>query len=73
MSPSINNKEDEDEIKRYFVEKDGLSTIIAVFEGDYVRFAKELKNGELGEEKIISQEEFENIVKQNGWIKQEDE
>ena len=50
-----------------------ILTIIAVFEGDYVRFAKELKNGELGEEKIVSQEEFEKLVKQNGWIKQEDE
>ena len=73
MSSSIVDKEDEDEIKRYFIDKDYRSTIIAVFEGDYVRFAKELKNGELGEEKIVSQEEFEKLVKQNGWIKQEDE
>jgi hypothetical protein len=32
-----------------------------------------LINGKLGEEKIVSQEEFEKLVKQNGWIKQEDE
>jgi hypothetical protein len=73
MSSSIADKEDEDEIKRFFIDKDCRSTIIAVLEGDYVRFAKELKNGELGEEKIVSQEEFEKLVKQNGWIKQEDE
>ncbi|HJT83979.1 MAG TPA: hypothetical protein VJ697_05810 [Nitrososphaeraceae archaeon] len=73
MSSSIVDKEDEDEIKRYLIDKDSHSTIIAVFEGDYVRFAKELINGKLGEEKIVSQEEFEKLVKQNGWIKQEDE
>jgi hypothetical protein len=47
--------------------------MIAVYEGDYVRFAKELENGKLEKEKLVSQEEFEKLVKQNGWIKQEDE
>jgi hypothetical protein len=62
MISSIVTREDKDEIKRYSGVKDGLLTIIAVFEGDYVHFAKELKNGELGEEKIILQE-FEILVK----------
>jgi hypothetical protein len=31
--------ENEDEIKKY-TDKDGINTIIAVFEGDYVRFAR---------------------------------
>ena len=44
---SLIDKEDEDEIKRYSTDKDGLFTRIAVFEGDYVRFAKELENGKL--------------------------
>jgi hypothetical protein len=71
MSSSITDNENEDEIKRYSADKDGHFTIIAVFEGDYVRFAKELENGKLAEEKIVSQEEFEKIAKQEGWIKQE--
>ena len=70
-SPTINDNENEDEIKRYSIDKDGHSVIIVVFEGDYVRFAKELENGNLGQEQIVSQEEFENMVKQEGWIKQE--
>ena len=44
---SLIDKEDEDEIKRYSTDKDGLFTRIAVFEGDYVSFAKELENGKL--------------------------
>jgi hypothetical protein len=65
--------ENEDEIKRYSKDKDGSDhdTIIAVFEGDYVRFAKELENGKLAEEKIVSQEEFEKMIEQERWIKQE--
>ena len=55
--------EDEDEIKRY-INKHNRYTIIAVFEGDYVRFSRELKNGELAEENIISQEEFEKMIEQ---------
>jgi hypothetical protein len=38
------NNENEDEIKRYSKDKEdgnGHDTITAVFEGDYVRFAKE--------------------------------
>ena len=70
-SPTINDNEDEDEIKRYSIDKDGHSVIIVVFEGDYVRFAKELENGNLGQEQIVSQEEFEKMVKQDGLIKQE--
>lgn len=71
MNPTIADNEDEDEIKRYSIDKDGHSVIIVVFEGDYVRFAKELENGKLGQEQIVSQEEFEKMVKQEGWIKQE--
>jgi hypothetical protein len=75
----INNEdedENEDEIKRYSKDKeDGNEhdTIIAVFEGDYVRFAKELDNGKLAEEKIVSQEEFEKMIRQEGWRKEQDE
>ena len=32
---------------------------------------QELDNGNLGQEQIVSQEEFEKMVKQEGWIKQE--
>jgi hypothetical protein len=67
------NNEDEDEIKRYSKDKEdgnGHDTIIAVFEGDYVRFAKELDNGKLAEEKIVSQEEFEKMIKREGWRKE---
>ncbi|HEX7256475.1 MAG TPA: hypothetical protein VF242_00315 [Nitrososphaeraceae archaeon] len=64
--------EDEDEIKRY-INKHNHYTIIAVFEGDYVRFSRELKNGELAEENIISQEEFEKMIEQEEWRKEEDE
>ena len=71
MNPTIADNEDEDEIKRYSIDEDDHSVIIVVFEGDYVRFAKELKNGNLGQEQIVSQEEFEKMVKQEGWIKQE--
>jgi hypothetical protein len=73
MSSSIIDNENEDEIKRYSTtDKDEYqSTIIAVFEGDYVRFAKELKYGKMAEEKIVSQEEFEKMVKREEWIKQE--
>lgn len=71
MNPTIADKEDEDEIKRYSIDKDGHSVIIVVFEGDYVRFAKEFENGNLGQEQIVSQEVFEKMVKQEGWIKQE--
>jgi hypothetical protein len=71
LNPTIADNEDEDEIKRYSIDKDGHSVIIVVFEGDYVRFAKELENGKLGQEQIVSQEEFEKMVKQEGWIKQE--
>ena len=54
MNSSIVDKEDEDEIKRYFIDKDCRSTIIVVFEGDYVRFAPELKNGELGKKNNVT-------------------
>ena len=64
--------ESEDEIKRY-INKHNHYTIIAVFEGDYVRFSRELKNGELAEENIISQEEFEKMIEQGEWRKEEDE
>ena len=40
---TINDDENEDEIKRYSKDKEDGSahdTIIAVFEGDYVRFAR---------------------------------
>jgi hypothetical protein len=71
---TVPDDENEDEIKRYSTEKDGQSTtIIAVFEGDYVRFAKEMKNGILTEEKIVSQEEFEKIIVLEGWRKEKDE
>jgi hypothetical protein len=72
----INNEdedENEDEIKRYSKDKEdgnGHDTIIAVFEGDYVRFAKELDNSKLGEEKIVSQEEFEKMIKREEWRKE---
>lgn len=40
-SMTINDDEIEDEITRYStIDKDGYYTIIAVFEGDYVRFAR---------------------------------
>ena len=66
--------ENEDEIKKY-TDKDGINTIIAVFEGDYVRFARELKDeeGKLAEEKIISQEEFKKMIELEGWKKEQDE
>ena len=77
MNSSLTDDENEDEIKRYSKDKEDRSdhdTIIAVFEGDYVRFAKELENGNLGQEQIVSQEEFEKMIKQEGWRKeQEDE
>ena len=64
------NYENEDEIKRY-TDKEGLNTILAVFEGDYVRFAKELQNreSELDEEKVMLQEDFEKMIEQEGWRK----
>ena len=67
-----NSDENEDEIKRY-INKYNHYAIIAVFEGDYVRFSRELKNGELAEENIISQEEFEKMIEQEEWRKEEDE
>ena len=68
------NDENEDEIKRY-TDKEGLNTILAVFEGDYVRFAKELQNreSELDEEKVILQEDFEKMIEQEGWRKELEE
>jgi hypothetical protein len=68
------NDENEDEIKRY-IDKEGLNTILAVFEGDYVRFAKELQNreSELDEEKVMLQEDFENMIEQEGWRKELEE
>jgi hypothetical protein len=79
-SPVNNNSQEtshhtsitDDEIKRY-INKHNHYTIIAVFEGDYVRFSRELKNGELAEENIISQEEFEKMIEQEEWRKEEDE
>ena len=68
------NDENEDEIKRY-TDKEGLNTILAVFEGDYVRFAKELQNreSELDEEKVILQQDFEKMIEQEGWRKELEE
>ena len=68
--PTINDNEDEDEIKKYSKNIDGRGhyTIIAVFEGNYVRFARELDNGNLAKEKILSQEEFEQMIKTIKWI-----
>ena len=73
-SPTINNNENEDEIKKYSKNIDGKGhyTIIAVFEGDYVRFARELDNGNLAKEKIVSQEEFGKMIEQEGWRKEQD-
>jgi hypothetical protein len=71
---TVPDDENEDEIKRYSTDKNGQSTtIISVFEDDYVRFAKEMKNGILTEEKIASQEEFEKIIVLEGWRKEKDE
>ena len=67
--------ENEDEIKR-FIDKDGHNTIIVVFEGNYVRFAKELnkKGGKkLAEEKIVSIAEFKKMIKEEGWSKQKED
>jgi len=64
--------ENEDEIKRYN-NKHNRYNIIAVFEGDYVRFSRELENGKLAEEKILSQEEFEKMIEQEEWRKEQDE
>ena len=74
MNSSLTDDENEDEIKRYSKDKDRSDhdTIIAVFEGDYVRFAKELENGNLGQEQIVSQEEFEKMIEQEGWRKEQD-
>ena len=68
------NDENEDEIKRY-TDKEGLNTILAVFEGDYVRFAKELQNreSELDEEKVMLQEDFEKMIEQEGSRKELEE
>jgi hypothetical protein len=68
------NDENEDEIKRY-TDKEGLNTILAVFEGDYVRFAKELQNreSELDEEKVMLQEDFQKMIEQEGWRKELEE
>jgi hypothetical protein len=73
-SPTINDNENEDEIKKYSKNIDGRGhyTIIAVFEGDYVRFARELDNGNLAKEKIVSQEEFGKMIEQEGWRKEQD-
>ena len=68
----IDDGENEDEIKRYN-NKHNRYNIIAVFEGDYVRFSRELENGKLAEEKILSQEEFEKMIEQEEWRKEEDE
>ena len=68
----VDDDENEDEIKRY-INKNNHYTIIAVFEGDYVRFSRELKHGELAEENIISQEEFKKMIEQEEWRKEEDE
>ena len=71
---TINDDENEDEIKRYSKDKeDGSAHVIAVFEGDYVRFARELNDGKLADEKIVLQEEFEKIIEQEGWRKEQDE
>ena len=68
------NDKNEDEIKRY-TDKEGLNTILAVFEGDYVRFAKELQNreSELDEEKVMLQQDFERMIEQEGWRKELEE
>jgi hypothetical protein len=73
-SPTINDNENEDEIKKYSknIDERGHYTIIAVFEGDYVRFARELDNGNLAKEKIVSQEEFGKMIEQEGWRKEQD-
>ena len=72
---TINDNENEDEIKKYSKNIDGRChyTIIAVFEGNYVWFARELDNGNLAKEKIVSQEEFEKMIEQEEWRKEEDE
>lgn len=75
MSTTTHDDENEDEIKRY-IDKDGRNTIIAVFEGDYVRFALELEKKEgrkLSEEKIVSIDEFIKMIKEEGWSKQEED
>ena len=72
---TIYDDENEDEIKRYSKDKEDESahdTIIAVFEGDYVRFARESKDGKLADEKIVLQEEFEKMIEQEGWRKEQD-
>ena len=73
---TINDDENKDEIKRYSKDKEDGSahdTIIAVFEGDYVRFARELNDGKLADEKIVLQEEFEKIIEQEEWRKEQEE
>lgn len=63
--------ENEDEIKRY-TDKDGHYTIIAVFEGDYVRFAR-VWEWRIGRRKIVQQEEFEKMIEQERLRKEKDE
>ena len=71
IPPTINDNEDEDEINKYTknIDEGGHYTIIPVFEGNYVCFARELDNGNLAKEKILSQEEFEKMIEQEGWRK----
>jgi hypothetical protein len=67
-----NDDENQDEIRKY-TNKHSHYTIIAVFEGDYVRFSRELNKGELAEERIVSQVDFEKMIEQEGWRKEEEE
>lgn len=52
--------------KRY-EDKHGHYTIIAMFEGDSVRFSREIEQQQLADEDVVSKEEFEKMIESEEW------
>ena len=56
-----------DSENKKYESKDGHFTIVAVYEGKYVRYSRGLEKEELAPEDISTIEEFEKMIQDEEW------
>jgi hypothetical protein len=55
------------DIEKRYEDKHGHFTIVAVYEGNYVRYSRGLENEELADEDISTVKEFEKMLQDEEW------
>ena len=69
MSSNNNTGPRGEDIVKIYEDKHGDYTILAVFEGDYVRWSsrEEEDDGVEGEEEVSTIQEFQKMIQKEGW------